>query len=62
MICRRNFLQSTIVEACSLIVPAPLLASQSTSHSADLAILGASLGGCAAALTALRNGLRVVMT
>ena len=30
--------------------------------SADLVIVGGSLGGCAAALAALRNGLRVVMT
>ena len=30
--------------------------------SADLVIIGASLGGCAAALGALRNGLRVILT
>ncbi len=29
---------------------------------ADVVIIGGSLGGCAAALAALRNGLRVVMT
>lgn len=29
---------------------------------ADVAIIGASTGGCAAALAALRNGLRVIMT
>lgn len=29
---------------------------------ADVAIIGGSLGGCAAALAALRNGLRVIMT
>src|SRR5687767_7821451 len=31
-------------------------------RSADLVILGGGLGGCAAALGALRNGLRVVLT
>src|SRR5205823_9990411 len=30
--------------------------------SADVAIIGASVGGCAAALAALRNGMRVVLT
>ena len=29
--------------------------------SADVVIAGAGLGGCAAALAALRNGLRVIM-
>jgi heterodisulfide reductase subunit A-like polyferredoxin len=29
---------------------------------ADVVIVGASLGGCAAAIAALRNGLQVVMT
>ncbi|MGZ3778397.1 MAG: FAD-dependent oxidoreductase, partial [Mucilaginibacter sp.] len=30
--------------------------------SADLVIAGSSLGGCAAALSALKNGLRVILT
>jgi hypothetical protein len=31
-------------------------------YAADIAVIGASTGGCAAALAALRNGMRVVMT
>ncbi len=31
-------------------------------HAADVVIIGGGLGGCSAALAALRNGLRVVMT
>jgi hypothetical protein len=49
-----------------LLAAAPL-ASQSTTRlgyelTADLVIIGGSLGGCAAALAALRNGLRVILT
>ncbi|MBL8178569.1 MAG: FAD-dependent oxidoreductase [Bryobacterales bacterium] len=48
---RRSFLS---------LLPAPLAASRQ--YKADIAIIGASTGGCAAALAALRNGLRVVLT
>jgi hypothetical protein len=50
-LCRRHFLS---------LLPAPLLAA---SHlRADIAVIGGGTGGCAAALAALRNGMRVVMT
>ncbi len=39
-----------------------LLAPAARELSADVAIIGGGTGGCAAALAALRNGLRVVMT
>jgi hypothetical protein len=42
------------------LVPASLLSARNLK--ADLAIVGGGTGGCAAALSALRNGLRVVMT
>ena len=48
---RRLFLQ---------LLPAPLMSARQLR--ADVAIIGAGTGGCAAALAALRNGLRVVMT
>lgn len=38
------------------------VASQGSELRADVVVLGGSLGGCAAALTALGDGLRVVMT
>lgn len=69
---RRHFIQSLGVgsgcfmaipnlSANTLYNPAHPFASN-TGLSADLIIAGAGLGGCAAALAALRNGLRVVMT
>ncbi|MBI3682152.1 MAG: FAD-dependent oxidoreductase [Acidobacteria bacterium] len=48
---RRQFLYS---------LPAGLLAARG--FGCDVAILGGGTGGCAAALAALRNGMRVVMT
>ncbi|MBI3208070.1 MAG: FAD-dependent oxidoreductase [Candidatus Solibacter usitatus] len=42
------------------LLAAPLL--QGREHRAQIAILGAGTGGCAAALAALRNGMTVVMT
>jgi hypothetical protein len=48
---RRSFL---------LVTPASLLAARELS--CDVAVIGAGVGGCAAALAALRNGMRVVMT
>jgi len=42
---------------------APFLTSAAPGElHADVAIIGASVGGCAAALAALRNGMRVVLT
>jgi len=43
------------------VLAAPGLLAQSEMN-ADIAIIGAGVGGCAAALAALRNGLRVVLT
>ncbi len=50
MIGRREFL---------LALPAPLLAGRE--YRCDAAVIGGGVGGCAAALAALRNGLQVVM-
>src|SRR6476469_6913920 len=49
---RRIFLQ---------LMSAPLLA-RSRELNADVAVIGGGTGGCAAALGALRNGLRVILT
>ena len=57
---RRSFLQSTAFAASSLALP--MAAAQSNEYAADVVIIGGSLGGCAAALSALKSGLRVVMT
>lgn len=43
-----------------LSVPASLWAARE--HACDVAVIGGGTGGCAAALAALRNGMRVVMT
>ncbi|HUS05927.1 MAG TPA: FAD-dependent oxidoreductase [Bryobacteraceae bacterium] len=48
---RRNFLQ---------LVPAALYAAGEARY--DVAVIGGGVGGCAAALAALRNGMRVVLT
>jgi hypothetical protein len=48
---RRLFLQ---------LMPAPLLAARELR--CDIAIIGGGTGGCAAAIAACRNGMRVVMT
>ncbi len=48
---RRNFLS---------LLPASLVAAKQ--YKADVAIIGGGTGGCAAALAALRHGLRVTMT
>ena len=50
---RRDFL-------ASLAIPATLLGAKELA--CDVAIIGGGVGGCAAALGALRNGMRVVMT
>src|SRR5262245_46828422 len=63
---RRSFLQ-----LASLLTPAQLKFAlggftlqrpQPKELRADLVIVGGGTGGCAAALAALRNGLRVIMT
>ena len=50
---RRTLLQS---------LAAPLLLGAERSLRCDVAVIGGGFGGCAAALGALRNGMRVVMT
>ena len=40
----------------------PSFAGSEKEHAADVVIIGSGLGGCAAAIGALRNGLKVVMT
>jgi hypothetical protein len=52
---------------CSAIAATPLIsprfsAAAEAELNADVVIIGGGLGGCAAAIAALRNGLRVVMT
>ena len=51
MLARREFL---------LALPIPLMAARELR--CNVAVIGGGVGGCAAALAALRNGLRVVMT
>lgn len=54
MLNRRSFLAT---------LAAPLISSAAPNElHADVAIIGAGVGGCAAALAALRNGMRVVLT
>src|SRR4051794_5877105 len=48
---RRNFLG---------LLPASMFAARELQ--CDVAVIGAGVGGCAAALAALRNGMRVVLT
>jgi hypothetical protein len=45
-----------------LVLPAASLLSQDAEIQFDVAVIGASVGGCAAALAAARNGMRVVLT
>ena len=42
------------------LLPMSLIAARELS--CDVAIIGGGVGGCAAALAALRNGARVIMT
>ncbi len=70
---RRTFLKSTLLAYGAATAPFPGLqprakagrASVQVGHDAleaDLVIAGGGLGGCAAALAALRNGLTVILT
>ena len=70
---RRRFIKNIGVGGSSLaMLPAISYSSYSSNflinnsiqneYTADLIVAGGGLGGCAAALSALRNGLRVVMT
>jgi len=70
---RRNFIQ--LSAAGSIVSAFPLITASACSNaagsstklkakelSADLVVAGGGLGGCAAALGALRNGLKVILT
>jgi len=57
MITRRHILKS----AGSLLAAAPMLALNAELH-CDVAVIGGGVGGFAAALSALRGGMRVVLT
>lgn len=69
---RRNFIRSlsigsgAIVATPAISIPAVANTISKTRTAkempADVVIAGAGMGGCAAAIAALRNGLRVVMT
>lgn len=73
MITRRDFFKTTAAGGCLLILPSTQASCQPSSVAAqklsmakelkaDLVIAGGGLGGCAAALAALRNGLSVILT
>jgi hypothetical protein len=55
---RRRFLRTTAPLGLAAYVPA----QSRTDLECDVAVIGASVGGFAAALAALRNGMRVVLT
>ena len=64
---RRDFLgRAARATSLLLLAPAERFAAGASGRrdelAADLVIIGGGLGGCAAALSAARNGLRVVMT
>ena len=57
MLSRRTFFQTF----SSLAVAVPAWGANAGMR-CDIAVIGGGIGGCAAALGALRNGMRVVMT
>ncbi|MBD3275641.1 MAG: FAD-dependent oxidoreductase, partial [Candidatus Marinimicrobia bacterium] len=64
---RRRFLQTFLGASFLLVNSDKILTAEKTSGSqeelsADLAVIGGSLGGCAAALAAARNGQTVILT
>lgn len=73
---RRTFLKRTGISATGIVSLPALMSAQSSPSTApsarnkipakefraDLVIIGGGLGGCAAALAAARNGLRVILT
>ena len=73
MITRRKFIKTTAAGGCLLALPSIQVSCQTSDAAlqrgskakevkADLVIAGGGLGGCAAALSALRHGLTVVLT
>lgn len=67
---RRNFIESGVAGGILSVIPVSLTSGCLRSSAdkkikeltADVIIAGGGLGGCAAALGALRNGLKVIMT
>ncbi|UUO06063.1 FAD-dependent oxidoreductase [Blastopirellula sp. J2-11] len=59
---RRSFLAAASGITGAISFTPWLWAGQNRERAADVAIIGGSLGGCAAAIAALRRGLTVVMT
>ena len=69
---RRNFIKSLSVSSGAIIASpsfsAPFIATGLNNNEADyekvadIVIAGGGMGGCAAAIAALRNGWRVIMT
>jgi FAD dependent oxidoreductase len=58
---RRVFLGSTLQSAASLVA-LPRLFAREKEFDCDVAVIGGGTGGVAAALAALRNGMRVILT
>lgn len=58
---RRSFCSAVALSAIAAPL-SPSFAGSEQEHSTDVVIIGGGLGGCAAAIAALRNGLKVVMT
>ncbi|MDR3252521.1 MAG: FAD-dependent oxidoreductase [Tannerella sp.] len=66
---RRNFIGYSIAGGVLSALPTTLISCRNASQikgakelSADIVIIGGGMGGCATALGALRNGLKVIMT
>lgn len=59
---RRNFCLSAVLAAAGSAWPRMSRANVGRELRADVVIIGGGLGGCSAAIAALRNGRRVVMT
>lgn len=71
MITRRDFFKVTAASGCLSVLPTSFISCNETSAKtagrakemkADLVIAGGGVGGCAAALSALRKGLSVILT
>ena len=62
MLNRRRFLTTTALSSLPIARTSFTAESQARELAADLIVIGGGFGGCAAALAAARNGLRVVMT
>lgn len=73
MITRRDFFKMTAAGGCLSLLPSSQIScvspdtlsrnkTKSKELNADVVIAGGGMGGCAAALAALRNGLKVILT